>query len=121
MMEELPPQLKHMVAQYQQTQQQAQALATQRQHLELTMLETKKAIEELEKTSPETPVYRSVGSILVRANRDELKKELEEQRETLELRVKTIQRQEERVVERLKELQQKLSEALRTRQSDFQS
>lgn len=117
-MEELPPQLKHMVAQYQQAQQHAQALAAQRQQLELLLLETKKAMEELEKSPQDAAVYKGVGPLLVRANKEELKKELEDQKETLELRVKTLERQEERVTERLRELQQKLEEALKTRRPE---
>jgi prefoldin beta subunit len=117
-MEDLPPQLKHMVAQYQQAQQHAQALASQRQQLELLMLETKKAVEALEKAPQGAAVYRSVGPLLLRASREELKKELEEERETLELRVKTLERQEERVTERLRELQQKLEEALKTKKPE---
>lgn len=117
-MEELPPQLKHLMAQYQQAQQHAQALSAQRQQLELLKLETKKALEELEKAPQDAAVYREVGPLLIRANREELKKELEEQGETLELRVKTLQKQEERVVERLRELQQKLEEALKTRRPE---
>ncbi len=117
-MEELPPQLKHMVAQYQQAQQHAQALAAQRQQLELLMLETKKALEELDKSPQDATVYKGVGPLLVRASREELRKELEEQRETLELRVKTLERQEERVAERLRELQQKLEETLKTRRPE---
>ena len=114
-MEELSPQLRHQLAQFQQVQQQAQALATQKQQLELTALETKRALEELEKLREDAVVYKSVGSILVKADREELKRELGEQKETLELRVKTIGRQEERVLERLREMRERLQEVLKER------
>ncbi len=117
-MEELPPQLKHMVAQYQQAQQHAQALASQRKQLELLRLETQKALEALDKTPQEAAVYRTVGPLLLRANREELRKELEEERETLEIRIKTLERQEERVTERLRELEQKLEELLKRRKPE---
>jgi len=117
-MEELPPQLKHMVAQYQQAQQHAQALASQRKQLELLRLETQKALEALDKTPQEAAVYRTVGPLLLRANREELRKELEEEKETLEIRIKTLERQEERVTERLRELEQKLEELLKRRKPE---
>lgn len=115
-MEELPPQLRHQIAQFQQVQQQAQALTVQKQQLELALHETERALEELGKLEEGATVYKSVGSILIKAGRDDVKKELTERKETLDLRVKTIERQEGRVIERLKEMRDKLQEALKTRQ-----
>ena len=115
-MEELPPQLRHQIAQFQQVQQQAQALTVQKQQLELALHETERALEELGKLEEGATVYKSVGSILIKAGRDDLKKELTERKETLDLRIKTIERQEGRVVERLREMRDKLQEALKTRQ-----
>ena len=115
-MEELPPQLRHQIAQFQQAQQQAQALTVQKQQLELALHETERALEEMDKLEPSATVYKSVGGILIKAGRDELKKELTERKETLDLRVKTVERQESRVIERLREMRDKLQEALKSRQ-----
>ena len=114
-MEEMSPQLRHQVAQFQQIQQQAQALMAQKQQLELILKETEKAIEELDKLQEGATVYKSVGSILIKADRVVLKKELTDDKETLDLRIKTIERQEERVVTRLHEMRDKLQEALKTK------
>jgi prefoldin beta subunit len=115
-MEELPPQLRHQIAQFQQVQQQAQALTAQKQQLELTLHETERALEELGKLEEGATVYKSVGNILIKAGRDDVKKELTERKETLDLRIKTIERQEGRIIERLREMRDKLQEALKTRQ-----
>lgn len=112
-MEKLSPQLRHQLAQFQQTQQQAQVLMAQRQQLELLLRETERALEELEKLQEGAAVYKSIGTILVKAERDDLKKSLGEQKETLDLRIKTLERQEERVVQRLQEMRGKLEEALK--------
>jgi len=117
-MEELSPQLRHQLAQFQQAQQQAQALMTQRQQLELLLRETERALEELDKLQEGAPVYKSVGTILVKSEREELKKSLNEQKETLDLRIKTLGRQEERVVQRLREMREKLEVALKGKQLD---
>jgi len=114
-MEEMSPQLRHQVAQFQQIQQQAQALMAQKQQLELILKETEKAIEELDKLQEDAAVYKSVGSILVKADHAAVKKELTDDKETLDLRIKTIERQEERVVTRLREMRDKLQEALKTK------
>jgi chaperonin cofactor prefoldin len=46
------------------------------------------------------------------SDREALKKELEEQKETLEIRVNTIKKQEKSLGERYEQLQKKLSAAL---------
>ncbi len=115
-MEELPPQLRHQVTQFQQVQQQAQTLMAQKQQLELVLRETERALEELDKLQEGATVYKSVGSVLIKADRDAVKKDLTESKETLGLRIKTIERQEERVITRLREMRDKLQEALKARQ-----
>jgi prefoldin beta subunit len=105
--------VRHQLGQLQQAQQQAQALMNQKQQLELLKRETERALEELEKLQEDAAVYKTVGTVMLRSKRDDLKKELGEQKETLELRVKTIERQESRLMERLREMQGKVQEALK--------
>jgi len=112
-MKELPPQVQNQLAQFQQLQQQLQVLGSQRLQLEAKLRETAGTIEELGKAGADAPVYRSTGSLLIRVeDRGALSKELEEQKETLEIRVNTIKKQEKSLGERYEQLQQKLSEAL---------
>lgn len=110
---ELPPQVQEDLARLQQLQQTLQAVVAQKQQLEIEMTETDRALSELEKVTPENPVYKSVGSILVRAEKDALLTELKEKKELLNTRVTVLGRQEERTRERLKDIQQKLQERLR--------
>ncbi len=112
-MEKLSPQLRHQLAQYQQLQQQAQALIAQRQQLELLLKEAERALEELQKLPADVVVYRSVGGLLIKSDKQEVEKRLSEEKETLDLRVKTVARQQDRVIERLKEMQEKLDQALK--------
>jgi prefoldin beta subunit len=110
---ELPPQVQEELARLQQLQQTLQAVVAQKQQLEIEMSETDRALTELEKVTGETPVYKSVGSILVKADREALLAELKEKKELLNTRVTVLGRQEERTRERIKEVQQKLKERLR--------
>ena len=109
---ELPPQLQEQLVRLQQLQQTMQSVSSQKQQLELELNETDKAITELEKSTDETPVYKSVGSILVKANRQTLLVELKERKELLTTRVTVLGKQEDRTRERLKEVQEKLQERL---------
>jgi prefoldin beta subunit len=110
---ELPPQVQEELARLQQLQQTLQAVVAQKQQLEIEMSETDRALTELERVTGETPVYKSVGSILVKADREALLAELKEKKELLNTRVTVLGRQEERTRERIKEVQQKLQERLR--------
>lgn len=109
---ELPPQLQEQLVRMQQLQQTLQSVVAQKQQLELELNETDKALTELEKSTDETPVYKSVGSILVKSNRPTLLGELKERKELLATRVTVLGKQEERTRERLKEVQAKLQERL---------
>jgi prefoldin beta subunit len=111
---ELPPQVQEELVRLQQLQQTLQAVVSQKQQLEMDMTETDRALTELEKVTGETPVYKSVGSILVKADKQVLLSELKERKELLNTRVTVLGRQEERTRERLKDIQQKLQEKLRT-------
>ncbi len=112
-MKEISPQLQNQIAQYQQLQQQLQALASQRLQLEAKLREVEGTLEELNKVGAETPVFKSIGMLLVRVDdREALKKELEEHKETLTVRVKSLQKQEKSLSERYEQLGAKIQEAL---------
>lgn len=112
-MENIPPQLRHQLAQFQQLQQQAQILATQRQQLEALLRETEQALQEVQKLAEDAVLYRSIGPILAKTARGELLQKLTEDKEALELRLKTIARQEEKAVQRMREMREKIEGAMK--------
>ncbi len=112
-MKEISPQLQNQIAQYQNLQQQLQVFANQRVQLEAKLREIEATLEELGKIAGETPVYKSIGMLLVRQDdREGLKKELEEHKETLTIRVKSFQKQEKSLAERYEGLGAKIQSAL---------
>ncbi len=110
---ELPPQIHEQLARLQQLQQTLQAVNSQKQQLEIEASETERALSELDKLNDGSVVYKSVGSLLLRSNRQTLLTELKERKDLLGTRVTVLGRQEERTKERIKELQEKLQEKLR--------
>jgi len=70
-------------------------------------------LSELDKVVDSTPVYKSVGSLLLKSERQTVLSELKERKELLGTRITVLGRQEERTKERMKELQTKLQEKLR--------
>ncbi|MEM3381489.1 MAG: prefoldin subunit beta [Candidatus Bathyarchaeia archaeon] len=101
--EELPPQLREQLVRLQQLQQTLQAVVSQKQQLELEKAEIEKAISEIEKSSDDTPIYKNLGSILIRCDKQKLLSELKERSELTETRVTVLGKQEERTRTRLKE------------------
>jgi prefoldin beta subunit len=114
MSSDLPPQIKNQLAQLQQIQQQAQAIAVQKNQVEITLKETDLALEELEKIEADAVVYRAIGDLLIRTERDKTKESLKEKKDTLDLRMQTLARQEERAQKRFQQLQEQLKQAMGT-------
>jgi len=110
---ELPPHVQEQLTRLQQLQQSLQAVATQKQQLEIESAETERAVSELEKLGDESLVFKSVGSLLLRSEKQALMSELKERKELLGTRITVLGRQEDRTKERIKELQEKLQEKLR--------
>lgn len=110
---QLPPQIQNQLAQLQELQQQAQIVVQQRQQMEIQVRELERTLEELQKLSKEAPVYKSVGSLLVRAqDREGLERDLADQKETMTVRFESAKRQETRLRERVTALQTELQAAL---------
>ena len=76
--QELPPWLREQVARLQQLQQNLQAIMMQKQQVELEVVETDRALEEIRKAGVEDVVYKSAGPLLIKSKKDNVIKELEE-------------------------------------------
>ncbi len=77
----------------------------QKQNFHLQLLEIESAIKEME-GSPE--VYKIVANIMIRGNKEQLRKELTEKKEVVELRIKTLEKQEAKLREKASELQKEV-------------
>ncbi len=114
MANELPPQLQDQLAQLQNLQQQLTVTIQQRQQIEFQVKEAQRAIEELERIEEKAPVYRSVGSLLVKTSgRDTVKKQLLEEKESLEVRLRGFEKNEGRLKEKATELQSKVQASVK--------
>jgi len=91
-------------------QQQLQVVATQKEALNLQMIEMGKALEELSRPSKED-VYKIIGPVLVKVKRAEAKRDLESKIELITLRMKTLEKSGSKLKENLDELRDKLSKA----------
>ncbi len=94
-------------------QQSFEFLASQRLQVESTLRETELAIEELEKINQDDTVYKAIGGILVKSEKNKLLDEKKSLKVTLEMRLKTLKQKEERVKTQIETMRKSL-------QADFQ-
>jgi prefoldin beta subunit len=112
--EELSPQLQDQINRLQQARAQLQMISQQRQQVELQIKETEEALKEIETVTEKTPIYKSIGALLIKTKgKSDIKKELTSAKESLEVRKTTLEKQEGRSREKLTELQSKVESSLK--------
>ncbi len=111
-MPELTDQQREMIIQLQTYQQQLQNVLIQKENLKLQNLETEKALEELN-AAKDDKAYKVTGQIMVSKPVEELKKDLNETKEMIGVRIKSLEKTEERINSKLNELQENLKDIIR--------
>ena len=95
---------------FQQMQQQVQALSQQASQIDMSIRETERTVEEIKDAGKDTVLYRAIGSIMKKVDDiDKLRKELGEEKETMEIRNKSLKNQIEKINGELGEMQKKLA------------
>lgn len=110
--EQLPPELQQLLVRYQQTQNQLGQIVNEKNLIMTELSEINRALEVLNSIDPNGVVFKSVGHVMVRVQRDDVIKELNDRKEILELRLKSVERQEQLLKNQMNELQNKVNEYL---------
>lgn len=111
----LPPKIQNQLTQFEQVRQQLQLLTSQRIQIESQIRELSNTLEELGNTKKNSVLYKKVGAIFVKVDdKKSLKSSLTEQKETYDVRMKTLERQEKQLKERYAELQKDISKAVQS-------
>ena len=98
-----------ILEQFQIYQQQLQTLLLQKESLKMQKIEMERALDELSACKQDS-AYKIIGNVMIKKSVEELKNELKETISEIEIRLKTIERSESKIVEKLKELQTKIGE-----------
>jgi prefoldin beta subunit len=109
----LPPQVQQRLLRLQQLQQTLQGVMSQKQQLEIQLTEVEQASIELEKAAKTATIYKSIGALLIKSDKTKVTTELKEREELLKMRVDVLGKQEERLRNQVKDLQEKLQKDLR--------
>lgn len=104
---ELSQEMQEKIMEFQAIQQQIRMVVSQKYQMELQLKEAQTALEELGKLEkPE--IHKAIGQILIKTGKDDVVKELKEKSETLELRLKTLEKQESELKTKIKSIQDRL-------------
>jgi prefoldin beta subunit len=79
-----------------------QSFLAQKQTFQAQLMEIESALDELKKTDK---AYRIVGNVMVFSDKESLISDLNQKKETVELRIKSIDKQETKMREKTSELQ----------------
>ncbi len=109
---QLPPQVQERLLKLQKLQQTLQSILVQKQQVELEITEIDQASNELQKVADDAVIYKSAGSLLIKAERTKVMNELNERKELLNTRVTVLGKQEERLRNQLKDIQTQLQQDL---------
>ncbi|MGC9105753.1 MAG: prefoldin subunit beta [Thermoprotei archaeon] len=110
MAENLPPDLKVALTKYQDLQDKLQRLLAERSVIDSELKEINRVLQELGGIPQDATVYKIVGNLLVKVDKQTVEKELNDRKEILELRSRTYQKQEATFRTELENLQKKIQE-----------
>lgn len=102
--------IEREMMQLQNYERQLQAVMIQKQQLQIQLNEVNLALEELK--NAKGSIYQAIGSIMIKTRKEDAEKNLNEKKDLMEMRVKTLNSQEEKVKSELLRLQKKLKEEL---------
>ena len=91
------------ITQLQNLEQNINTLIAQKQQYQSQNMEIENALSQIDSTEK---VFRIIGSIMVASTKEDVKKDLGEKKEIVDLRLKTIDKQEEKLRAKATELQQ---------------
>jgi len=109
----LSPDLQNKIMNFNNLRKTIDFLTQQKFEIERSMKDAEIAIEELEKTESDTVVYKSIGGIFVKSDRDRLLEEKKSQKASLELKLKTLGQREERTKKQLETLSTSIEKDLK--------
>ncbi len=99
------------IAQLQMMEQNIQNLLMQKQTFQSQLIEVDSALEEVDKSKGET--YKIVGAIMISAEKEDLKKDLQGKKQVLDLRISTLEKQENQLKDKASKIQKEVLEHIK--------
>ena len=110
MQRQIDKETERSIQELQSLEQAIQNLLLQKQAFQIELSETSNALEELKKTKDDA--FKIVGQIMIKTDKAELEKELEDKKKLLNLRLNSIQKQEDLMSEKIERLKEEITKKL---------
>ena len=111
-MNNISPKVQNQLSMLQQLQQQLQTILQQKAQYELAVREARRAQEEIKDSAEDTVMYMSVGTVMMQKKKEVVDAKLTEKVETLELRIKSLEKQEKMMQTKFEQLQGQIKAAI---------
>ena len=119
MTEITPENVQEKLNLFQQMQQQVQSLSQQASQIDMSIRETERTLEEIKHSGKDSVLYRAIGSVMKKVEDvEKLRSELTEEKETMEIRNKSLKNQIETINKELEGMQKKLTPVLQKVQEE---
>ncbi|MEA3430507.1 MAG: prefoldin subunit beta [Nanoarchaeota archaeon] len=109
-MSNMSKEAEQKISQLQMFEQSLHSLLVQKQQFQQQLIEIDSAMQELKTTSK---AYKIVGNIMVASEKEILEKDLKDDKEMVELRIKTLEKQEAKVKEKATQMQTEVMKELK--------
>lgn len=90
--------------------QQSQTMAMQKQQFQSQLFEIENALKEIKDSKQ---AYKIVGNIMILSDKEKLEKELKQKKEVIDLRIENLDKEEKKLKEKAKKLQENLLSTLK--------
>ena len=98
------------IGQLQMMEQNIHNILLQKQQFQSQLIEVESALKELGKTEK---AYKIVGNIMISASKEDLEKDLNSKKEMAELRIKALEKQENKMREKQKAIQEEVMKQIK--------
>jgi len=110
-MENLDKETQEKIQELQATEQTMQQMLMQKQAFQMELSETENALTEITKAKDD--VFKIIGQIMIKTKKDDVEQELKKKQELLALRMKSIEKQEESIMEQSNKLREEVMKKIK--------
>ncbi len=102
--------MQEKINQIQVSEQSLNTLISQKQNFQAQLMEVESSLAEISKAKN---AYRIIGNIMIASDVETLKNDLASKKEIIDLRIKTIQKQEDKLKQKISDTQKEVMESMR--------
>jgi prefoldin beta subunit len=98
--------MENKIHEIQNLEQTLQNLMFQKQAFQMELLETQSALKGIEESGDE--IFKIIGQLMVKTEKEKIKKELDDREKILDLRINSIEKQENSLMEKLENFREEI-------------